>query len=217
MSTYVQADRHPSVATPLGPDVLLLYGLRGREGVSSPFRFRLDLMAANGPDVSFERLLGQKVIVRLGLPNDEHRYFGGICSRVSEGHRDATFTSYRMDLVPQAWLLKLKLQNRIFQQATVPEILKQVLEGLDVDYQIRAAFQPRDYCVQYGETDFDFASRLMEEEGIYYFFRHTADGDRLVIADTPQAHPDLADPAPVVFGTSETGRRQAGRISRWRK
>ena len=62
-----------------------------------------------------------------------------------------------------------------------------------MDDQIQGTFEPRDYCVQYRETDFAFASRLMEEEGIYYFFKHTAGGHQMVLANTPQAHPAMPD------------------------
>src|SRR5205823_6132971 len=99
-----------------------------------------------------------------------HRYFNGISSRISQGPRDNTFTEYRIEIVPRFWLLTLRAQSRIFQQIAVPDILKKVLAGLDVSYELRGKYDPRDYCVQYRETDFNFASRLMEEEGIYYFF-----------------------------------------------
>jgi type VI secretion system secreted protein VgrG len=217
MANYVQADRDLTVSTPLGDDVLLLRGFTGRESISRPFHFKLDLAAINDTVVPFENLLGQRVTAHLGLADDEKRHFSGTCNRVSEGHRDATFTYYQIEIVPQFWLLKLKSQSRIFQQMSVPDILEQVLQGLDVVYQIRGTFEPRDYCVQYDESDFNFASRLMEEEGIYYFFTHSSDGHQMVVANTPQSHPELGDPAPVVFETSEVGDRQAGRITRWRK
>ena len=76
-------------------------------------------------------------------------------------------------MVPLAWTLTKKAQSRIFQQLSVPDILKQVLTGIDMANQLQGTYLPRDYCVQYRETDFNFASRLMEEEGIYYFFKHT--------------------------------------------
>src|SRR5262245_55049873 len=103
MASYVQADRYLTVTTPLGGDVLLLRGLPGREALSQPFGFQLDLVATNGTEVPFERLLGQKVTAHMGLPDEQRRHFSGICSRVSEGHRDATFTYYRLEVVPQFW------------------------------------------------------------------------------------------------------------------
>ncbi|MGL4421160.1 MAG: type VI secretion system Vgr family protein, partial [Gemmataceae bacterium] len=95
---------------------------------------------------------------------------------------------YSLEIVPAFWLLTKKTQSRIFQQMTVPDILKQVLTGLDVAYELPGTWEQRDYCVQYRETDFNFASRLMEEEGIYYFHRHTAGKHTLVLANTPQSH-----------------------------
>ena len=94
----------------------------------------------------------------------------------------AFFTRYQAEIVPQLWLLTRKAQSRIFQQIAVPDILKQVLTGLDVAYQLQGTYKPRDYCVQYRETDFNFASRLMEEEGIYLLLharrRQPQDGRR---------------------------------------
>jgi type VI secretion system secreted protein VgrG len=216
MATYVQADRFLTVTTPLGDD-LLLRAFTARESLSRLFSFQLDLIATNETEIAFDKLLSQKITTHIQLPQEQERHFSGICSRVSEGHRDATFTYYQMDVVPEFWLLKLRSRSRIFQQMSVPDILKQVLRGLDVVYQIRGTFYPRDYCVQYDETDFNFASRLMEEEGIYYFFTHTSDSHQMVLANTPQSHPELQDPAPVEFETSEVGVRQMGRITEWRK
>ena len=110
------------------------------------------------------------------LPDGSPRYFNGIVRRFSQGHRVAssdglaTLTQYRAVMVPLVWTLTKKAQSRIFQQMTVPDILKQVLTGIDVSYQLQGTYEQRDYCIQYSETDFNFASRLMEEEGIYYYF-----------------------------------------------
>src|SRR5919204_6649487 len=181
MATYVQADRPLVVTTPLGKDALLLLGFSGSEAVSQLFSYHLDLLAENTTTIAFDQLLGSPITVQLMLHEEgKKRYFNGICNRVLEGHRDNTFTRYRMEIVPQFWLLTKRAQSRIFQQKSVPEILKDVLTGLDVTYEIQGTFAPRDFCVQYRETDYNFASRLMEEEGIYYFFKHTASGHTMV-------------------------------------
>ena len=133
MATYTQAVRPLRVTTPLGPDALLLVGLSGHEAISRLFQFRLDLLAENETAVPFEKLLGQKVTVELGIPDQDVRYFSGICSRVSQGGRDQTFTAYHLEVVPQLWFLTRIAQSRIFQQLTVPDILKKVLKGLDVE------------------------------------------------------------------------------------
>jgi type VI secretion system secreted protein VgrG len=191
MPTYVQADRPLTVTTPLGKDALLAVGLSAREGLSQLFHFHLDAKAEQKSAVAFDKLLGQPVGVRLELPGKKERFFHGICCRVSQGESDPTFTDYRLELVPKFWLLTKRAQSRIFQHKSVPDILKEVLTGVDVAFELQGSFQPRDYCVQYRETDFNFASRLMEEEGIYYFFKHAAGAHTMVVANTPGSHPDL--------------------------
>jgi type VI secretion system secreted protein VgrG len=217
MATYLQADRPMTVKTPLGEDDLLLVGLSGQETISQLFNFQLELLAENKTDIAFEKLLGQKITVTMRLPGDKMRFFSGICSRLSECERNTVFTVYRMEVVPRFWLLTRKYRSRIFQHSTVPDILKKVLEGLDVAYEIQGTFQPRDYCVQYRETDFHFASRLMEEEGIYYFFKHTADGHKMVVANTPQSHADLPDYKDLTIEEIGGGKRDEDLVFSWEK
>ena len=217
MATYVQADRPITVTTPLGKDALLLVGFAGNESISQLFSFQLDLLAENETEVPFDTLLGQKITVDLVLPDGKKRYLSGICNRVGQGEQDRIFTAYRMEIVPQLWLLTRKAQSRIFQRLTVPDILKKVLEGLEVTYEIQGTFHPRDYCVQYRETDFNFASRLMEEEGIYYFFKHTANGHTMVVANTPQSHTDVSGQSRVVYEGVLGGKRDDDRVYDWEK
>jgi type VI secretion system secreted protein VgrG len=216
MPVNTQAVRPLRVTTPLGPDALLLVGLSGHEAISRLFHFRLDVLAENETAVPFEQLLGQKVTVELGFPDEDVRYLSGICPRIGQAGRDQTFTSYHLEIVPQLWFLTRIAQSRIFQQLPVPEILTQVLKGLDVEFQLTGQYEPRDYCVQYRETDFNFASRLMEEEGIFYFFRHSARGHTLVVADAPGSFPEL--PEPLIFDEAFTGgNRDEERIGAWEK
>jgi type VI secretion system secreted protein VgrG len=216
LTTYTQAGRPMTVKTPLGPDNLLLIGFSGREAISQLFEYSLELIAPNQAEIPFDKLLAQKVSVALELSDGQKRYFSGIVRRFSQGHRDDTFTYYRMEVVPQFWLLKKKIQSRIFQHKTVPDILKDVFKGLDVGYEIQGTFSPREYCVQYRESDFDFASRLMEEEGIYYFFTHTADGHKTIVANLPQSHPDVA-PATLIYEEMTGGVRKEDRVAVWEK
>lgn len=217
-ATYSQAQRPLLVKTPLGKDDLLLVGFSGHEAISQLFSFRLELLAKNQTQIAFDKLLGQKINVQLGLPGGKFRYFGGICNRFSQGARGPEFTSYSLEMAPQLWLLTRRAQSRIFQQKAVPDILKKVFDGLDVSYELQGSFPPRDYCVQYRETDFNFACRLMEEEGIYYFFKHTADGHKMVLANTPQSHADMPEKNTVIFETVDSGHlRDEDRIYEWEK
>jgi type VI secretion system secreted protein VgrG len=217
MATYVQADRPMAVTTPLGKDALLLVGFSGQEAISQLFAFQLELLAENKTDVAFDKLLGQGVVVQLVLPQGKKRTFSGIVSRLSQGERDDIFTAYRLEMVPPCWLLTRRFQSRIFQQMTVPDILKKVLAGLDVAYEIQGTFYPRDYCVQYRESDWDFASRLMEEEGIYYFFKHEGGACKLVLATTPTSHPDLPGGSKLIYEKVLGGGRPEDRVTEWEK
>src|SRR5262249_55102518 len=144
--------------------------------------------------------------------------FNGICNCLSQGERDNEFTAYRMEMVPLFWLLTKKAQSRIFQHLSVKDILKKVLEDLDVVDQVQGDFHPRDYCVQYRETDFNFACRLMEEEGICFFFKHSANGHQLILANTPQSHPQLPDQSTITYEKVEANHlRDEDRIYEWEK
>ena len=215
--TYTQENRPMEVTTPLGKDALLLVSFTGQEGISQLFNFQLDLLAENKTNIAFDQLLGQKISLRLDVTKDKKRYFSGICVRVSQGERDAVFTAYKLEIVPELWKLTKKAQSRIFQQKSVPDILKEVLQGLDVKYEIQGTFHERDFCVQYRETDFNFASRLMEEEGIYYFFTHSANGHQLVVANTPQSHPDMPIDSKLIYEEIAGGVRDEDRIYDWEK
>ena len=223
MPQYTQAGRPMAVATPLGADVLLLQEVSGSEALSRPFQFRLELLAESSSEVAFDQLLGQSVTVSLLMPDGSKRYINGIVSNISQGQQVTSpqgsnfFTSFQADIVPKVLLHSRTAQSRIFQQKTVPDILKAVLTGLNVDYQLQGTYKPRDFCVQYRETDLDFASRLMEEEGIYYFFTH-ADGDhQMVVADTPMSHPDVPGPTTVLYEAVTGGVRSEDRVSTWAK
>jgi type VI secretion system secreted protein VgrG len=216
MAEYIQDNRPIAVTTPLGLNELLLVGFSGHEGISQLFHFQLDLLAENATPVPFDKLLGQRVTIDIALPQGK-RHISGICNRVSQGERDPVFTAYRLEIVPQLWFLTRRSQSRIFQQLSVPDILKKVLQGIDVEYQIQGTFHLRDYCVQYRETDFNFASRVMEEEGIFYFFTHTAAGHKMVVANTPQSHADLPQGSTIIYEDVQGGVRDEDRIHDWQK
>lgn len=217
MAKYVQADRPLRVTTPLGPDVLLIEALNATEGISRLFSFELELIAENDKNIAFDALLGKKITVALDSPISDSRYFSGICSSVSQGERDMIFTTYRMDVVPEFWLLTRRSQSRIFQQMTVPDILKKVLQGLKFTPKLEKQYEPRDYCVQYRETDFDFASRLMEEEGIFYFFTHSKGDHTLILADSPSAFPPMPISNKVKYGHVNDKFAEEDRVDSWVK
>ena len=217
MPTYGQADRPIAITTPLGKDVLLLNGFRGQETISQLFSFELELLAEATADIKFDKILGQTATLEMRLVNDEKRYFNGMIRRFSQGGRtDVDFIHYRAELVPKIWLLTKNVRSRIFQHLSIPDILKKVFAGFDVTYEITTTFKPRDYCVQYRESDFDFASRLMEEEGIYYFFKHTASGHQLVVTD--HSTPTIpGQSSTIIYEEVAGGVREDVRVLGWEK
>lgn len=219
MPLYTQAHRPLKIFTPLGPDVLLLAGFSGREAISELYRFRLQLVTALGIPIPFEKLLGQPVAVELDLPGGITRYVHGLVASFAQGQRDEFFTHFEAEIVPQFWLLTQKVQSRIFQQQSVPDILQQVLSDLrpNVRFQLTGNYYPRDYCVQYRESDFAFASRLMEEEGIYYFFQHSVDNHVLIVTDSPTGCPELPAASRVPFEDVRGGFHENVRVVSWKK
>src|SRR5262245_55423711 len=201
----------------LGDDDLLITRLAGTEAISQLFSFELELLASLDKPVAFEDTLGKAASVLVAVPGGDGRYFHGIVSRFAQGSRDDTFLTYRAELVPPVWLLTKRVQSRIFQHVSVPDILKKVFDGFSVAYEIQGTFHPRDYCVQYRESDFAFASRLMEEEGIYFYFRHSVDGCEMVVANTPQGHDPVPDPTALIYDEVEGGNRDEGRVTAWEK
>ena len=224
MPGYTQDQHVFAVDTPLGKDVLLLRSFRGTEGISEPFDFQLDVIAENTVRVPFESLLGQGITLRIRLSDDSLRWVHGICYEMEEGGRETletenkTFTAYRMRIVPKLSLLGLVHRSRVFQQLTVPEILQQVLTGISLEKRLTATYDPREVCVQYRESDLAFASRLMEEEGIFYSFDHSASDHKLVLRDRPTG---AFDPLPggetLIYEALVGGARDEDRVQAWRK
>ncbi|WP_165232306.1 type VI secretion system Vgr family protein [Aquisphaera insulae] len=223
MPQYSQANRPLSITTPLGTDVLLLQGVEGTEALSRLFEFRLAMLADSTVVINFDQLLGQEATVAFRLPDGSSRYLSGILSEVSQGGRVSSslgpsfFTLYQATLVPRLWLLTRKVGSRIFQQMTVKDILAAVLGPIAPEVQLQGTYKPRDYCVQYRESDFDFATRLMEEEGIYYYFTHAQGSHKMVLADSPMSHPTVPGEATVHYEEVEGGLRDEDRVHAWRR
>ena len=130
MPTYLQADRPLRVTTPLGADVLLLAGSRRARRSPSSSTSASTSRPRTTPPSTFDRLLGQPITVDLGAAARRRPAIsGGSAAGSRRRGGTTTFTYYRMEVVPQLWLLTRKAQSRIFQQISVPDILKQVLDG----------------------------------------------------------------------------------------
>jgi type VI secretion system secreted protein VgrG len=213
----VEGPSRLSVATPLGEGVLRLAGFLGKEALSGLFSFELDLLSSSGQEIPFDAVLGKEFRVTVTLPSGEARHFHGICNRFSSGD-DGDVRTYKAEIVPRAWYLTRRSQSRIYQELSVPQIVARVLggvPGLAFETRLVGNFPARDYCVQYRETEWDFINRLMQDEGIYYFFKHGADGHTMVIANTPEGHPDLPDA--VLFRSTLTVPARPNSVYAWEK
>ena len=199
-----QANRPIKVSTPLADDTLLLEKFSGRETISEPFRYVLDMLADPTIAIAFDALLGKSVTVTIALTDGSSRYINGVVSFLNElgvgGEGEAKFNHFRAEVVPTFWTLTRTTRCQVFQQLSVVDVLKQVLTALTVDYtKLTGTYEARDHCFQYRESDFDFASRLMEEEGIFYFFTHADGSHTMVLGDSPQAHSDIAGASTVKY------------------
>ena len=175
------------VTTPLGADVLLVERLSGTEGMSMPYELTLDLLSLD-QNIDPKALLRKAITIEVDMIAGGVRFFHGVIRRFTQLGRADGFVSYRAEIVPGIWFLSLSTDCRIFQQKSVPDIVKKVLDDLGIkDYRmsVTGTHAARDYCVQYRESNLDFISRLLEEEGIFYFFEHTKDKHTMVFADAP--------------------------------
>jgi type VI secretion system secreted protein VgrG len=190
MSAYSQDKRPIRVQTALGKDELLLSAFTGTEGVSQPFAYTLDLVSENAA-VDPGGVLRTPATIRVELPNGGGtRFLNGVVNRFSQLGQVEDLTIYRAEIVPWLWFLSLSSDCRIYQNLSVPEIVEQVFTDLGYSaFDIRCAgsYPKREYCVQYRETHLAFVSRLLEEEGIFYFFEHGDGKHTLVLADQPSA------------------------------
>jgi type VI secretion system secreted protein VgrG len=163
-----------------------LVSFRGEEYLSGLFHFTLELKST-AKTAAFSNIVGKPVGLEIELAQDGvQRHIHGIVGRFVQGGHDDRQATYFADLYPWLWLLSHGSDCRIFQEKTVPDIIKQVFGDVgqtDFKAELQSSYSPRIYCVQYNETHLDFVSRLMEEAGIFYFFRHSSSKHELVLAD----------------------------------
>jgi type VI secretion system secreted protein VgrG len=215
-----QANREISVTTALGTDVLLFRAMSGVEQLGRLSEFRVQLLSADGA-VKIAGVLGHPLSLELELSGGTVRHFHGIVTRfASTGVRDG-FASYEAIVHPWLWLLTRASNCRIFQDKTVPDIVKDVcaayggavalsVGALSADYPVLT------YCVQYRETDFNFVCRLLEGAGIYFYFTHDASKHTMVLADSYGAHAPISGYDSLKFAeAAQQGGEREECVSSW--
>ncbi|MBI1926579.1 type VI secretion system tip protein VgrG [Candidatus Poribacteria bacterium] len=197
----------------------------GQERISQLMCFEIDLWC-EPQDVDFSKVLDKPATLTVRCWPDfiQERKYHGIVASFEQTEQTEDGIAFHTLLVPRLWRLTLNHQSRIFQEKSVPEILEEVLkknaqfQSDDYRLALQGTYEklnkpPREFCVQYRESDFNFISRLMEEEGIFYFFEYTDSKEVMVIADSPAVHQETAPVFEVKYNPQSQDERKEEVVS----
>ncbi|MBI3897455.1 MAG: type VI secretion system tip protein VgrG [Gammaproteobacteria bacterium] len=206
------------LTTPLGANVLMFHHMTATEELGRLADYQLDALSESG-EINPDDILGKSVTVKMELPEGGNRYFSAYVIRFGLVGMEGRYYKYHAILKPWMWFLTRTKDCRIYQNKTAPEIIKEVFEEHSIakyKLDLTESYRTREYCVQYRESDFEFISRLMEEEGIYYYFNHDENGDTAVLADSYAAHAPLPHYEKIPFmPKGQSTRPEREHISTW--
>ena len=208
MGSWKQTDRLMQFSSSLGKDVLLIESLDGAEGISRLFEYHVELLAGADAKIDPKSIIGTKVTVAISLSDVQgSRWINGIVASFEQCAGDKDFDVYRARIVPSMWQLTLSSNCRVFQNKTVLDIAKAVTGeySLSLSDQTTQSYQQLEYCTQYSESDFHFVSRILEESGIYYFFEHSDQDNKIVLADSRNAYQDCPLLASIPYALNKEG------------
>ena len=179
--------------SPLG-DTLLFKSLKGEEQLSHDFEWTLTALSAN-KSLQAKELLGKSVTIVIETEGEAPRFLNAQVTQFQKTGQEERYATYEATLRPWFWYARLTSDCKIFQHKTVVQIADEVFADypFTVKKKLSSSYQEIGYCVQYNESDFDFLSRLFEQEGIYYYFEHRDGEHSLVLADFISAHAPLPD------------------------
>lgn len=200
-----------SATLPTGAESLLFWQLQGDEIVSRSFTFSLSLLSTEAR-IDRSTLLGKPVTINIPTQNLQNptRYLNGKVTGIRVNSADvngARYVHYQLEVESDLWPLKRDRNQRIFQNQRVPDIVASVLRdyGVNLEDRLTGSYRVWEYCVQYQESSYDFISRLMELEGIYYFFEHSADKHTLVLVDAPATHKTFTGYETIAYHATPSG------------
>ncbi len=194
---------------------LIFWGAKITEGLSKISEARVEFFVTNTTFKSSDILGTRMKIEAYDVGAVSINFVGVVVEVESLGHA-LGFDRYAVELRPWLWFLTRGAENRVFQKETTPDIIKKVFSKLgftDLTDRLSASYKPREYCVQYGESNFAFVSRLMEEEGIYYYFDHEGATEKLVLADSVGSHTSTG--GALFKPRLEKGRRDPDTVFEW--
>lgn len=177
----------------LGKDTFVITSLSGIEYISGLFEYELELYSDNH-QISPDKIVGKSATVT--IQNEHKRRFNGFISSFTFGEIGPhNYRRYRMTMVPWLWFLTRTQNCRIFQEKNTKQIVTEVFGSLGFsDFEFKASGgKIREYCVQYHESDFQFVSRLLEEDGIAYYFQHTDGQHKLILVDQVNAYEEVKE------------------------
>ena len=214
-----QDTRICELTTPLGKDVLVFASLEATEGLSELFEYHIDCLSEEA-DIDFDKAIGQQCTLKIKMYGKEREFSGILVEARWLGSKD-TYYGYRILLRPWLWLLSRTSDCRIFQDKKASDIIQEVFKERgfdDVEFKLTEdSSNPKlEYCVQYRETDLNFINRLMEQHGIYYFFKHEHGKHTLVLADSPSSHSPIDGLASIPYvALTSSDRRKEQLIHNW--
>jgi type VI secretion system secreted protein VgrG len=185
MASFVQTSLPIQLTTPLGASALLVRNYSGEEAISELFHYELELYSQN-PSLDSTQIVGKAVTLQIPLSNGSFQYVNGIVGRFTQAGMDNRFVTYLAELRPWLWMLTMSADCRIFQNMTSLDIVKKIFSDLgfsDFSDKTTGTYTALEYCVQYRETAFAFVSRLLEHEGISYYFTHDSSKHTMVLVD----------------------------------
>ena len=183
----------PAFSLQVGPYAapsLVVTRFSGSESLSRLYDFRIEFFEKDSELLELAELLGTPAQLTVQIGNAPVRYVHGLVRKAELVGRVSGRWHYQVQLVPKLERLCQMHKSRIFQEQAVPKIVQTVLREAGVEHRLALseAYAPREYCVQYRESDFAFVSRLLESEGIFYFFEHAEGRHTLVLGDSESAH-----------------------------
>jgi type VI secretion system secreted protein VgrG len=209
-----QGNRIGSFQSSLGTDRLVVSRFEGSETIADLFEYRIDAVSED-QNIDFDKALGTPCSISIASKHDGvKRCFNGILVEAHWSGKDGALSTYRLVLRPWFWLLSRTTNCKIFANCNIPDIVDQVFgKHPFAKFEWRASrgsYPVMEYCVQYRESDFNFVSRLMEEVGLYYFFDHSENDHKLIIADSISSHKDKEGGASLSYYANDlrTGRNE---------
>ncbi|HDS1060753.1 type VI secretion system tip protein VgrG [Pseudomonas putida] len=196
---------------------LLLEHFSGSEGLSRLYQFDLALLSQRS-DVKLKSLIGRPATVEIELADGTSRYINGYINRFSTQGSDGGYVRYSALLGPWLWMLTCRFDSRIFQDKTVQDVVSEVFAGFGslakYEFRLNKALKPYSYITQYRESDFNFIQRLLENEGLFYYFEHTADAHVMIITDDSSTLLPLPEQPQIRFHSASVT-ETADSITQW--